>query len=58
MFIAALFAIAKTQKQPNCPLTGEWIRRCEIYVYTPFHCVYIHNGILCGHKYMYTHTCL
>ena len=25
MFIAALFIIAKTWKQPGCPLTGEWI---------------------------------
>ena len=27
MFIAALFIIAKTWKQPNCPLTGEWIKK-------------------------------
>ena len=26
MFIAELFAIAKTQKQPKCPLTDEWIK--------------------------------
>ena len=26
MFIAALFTIAKTWKQPKCPLTGEWIK--------------------------------
>ena len=25
VFTAALFTIAKTQKQPKCPLTGEWI---------------------------------
>ena len=25
MFIAALFTIAKTWKQPKCPLTDEWI---------------------------------
>ena len=24
MFIAALFIIARTWKQPRCPLTGEW----------------------------------
>ena len=35
MFIAALFTIAKTWKQPKCPLTDEWI---------------IHNGILLSHK--------
>ena len=26
MFIAALFTIAKTWKQPKCPSTDEWIR--------------------------------
>ena len=27
MFIAALYAIAKTWKQPKCPLTEEWIKK-------------------------------
>ena len=27
MFIAALFIIAKTWKQPRCPLADEWIRK-------------------------------
>ena len=27
MFIATLFTIAKTWKQPKCPLTGEWIKK-------------------------------
>jgi len=27
MFTAALFAIAKTWKQPRCPLTDEWIKK-------------------------------
>ena len=27
MFITALFTIAKTWKQPKCPLTNEWIRK-------------------------------
>ena len=27
MFIAALVAIAKTWKQPKCPLTEEWIQK-------------------------------
>ena len=31
MFIAALFAIAKTRKQPKCPLTEEWIKKMYIY---------------------------
>jgi len=32
MFIAALFATAKTWKQPKCPLTEEWIKK--MYVHT------------------------
>ena len=27
MFIAALFTIARTWKQPKCPSTVEWIRK-------------------------------
>ena len=27
MFIAALFIIARTRKQPRCPLADEWIRK-------------------------------
>ena len=27
MFIAALFTIARTWKQPRCPLVDEWIRK-------------------------------
>ena len=33
MFIAALFTIAKTWKQPKCPLTEEWIKNMW-YIYT------------------------
>ena len=32
-FIAALFTIARTWKQPRCPLADEWIRRLW-YIYT------------------------
>ena len=42
MFIAALFKIAKTWKQPKCPLTDDWIKKTW--------CVYIYNGILLSHK--------
>ena len=31
MFIAALFTIAKTWKQPKCPSTDEWIKMWYIY---------------------------
>ena len=33
MFIAAVFTIAKTWKQPKCPLTDEWIKKMW-YIYT------------------------
>ena len=33
MFIAALFIIAKTWKQPKCPLTEEWIKK-TLYINT------------------------
>ena len=42
MFIAALFMIAKTWKQPNCPSTDAW--RCDVCV-----CCMC-NGILFSHK--------
>ena len=32
MFIAALFTIARTWKQPRCPLADEWIRKLW-YIY-------------------------
>ena len=32
-FIATLFTIAKTWKQPKCPLTEEWIKKMW-YIYT------------------------
>ena len=33
MFIAALFTIARTQKQPKCPLTHKWIKKMR-HIYT------------------------
>ena len=33
MFITALFMIARSWKQPRCPLTDEWIRKLW-YIYT------------------------
>ena len=29
MFLAALLTIAKTWKQPKCPLTDKWIKRMQ-----------------------------
>jgi len=33
MFSEALFTIAKTWKQPKCPLTDDWLRK-KWYIYT------------------------
>ena len=33
VFIAALFTIARTWKQPRCPLTDEWLKKLW-YIYT------------------------
>ena len=41
MFVAVLFTVAKTWKQPMHPLTNEW-RKCGV-------CIYIY-GILFSHK--------
>ena len=33
MFIATLFTMARTWKQPKCPLTDKWIRKlCYTYI--------------------------
>ena len=41
MFIAALFTIVRTWKQPRCPLIDEWIKKDAAHIY---------NGILLTHK--------
>ena len=33
MFTAALFTVARTWKQPRCPMTDEWIKKVW-YIYT------------------------
>ena len=42
VFIAALFTIAKTEKQPKCPSTNEWMKKMW--------CVYTQNGIFLSQK--------
>ena len=46
VFIAALFSVAKTWKQPKCPLTEEWIQKMW-YIYTMVYYLAIkrNNGI-------------
>ncbi|KAF6293123.1 hypothetical protein mRhiFer1_009033 [Rhinolophus ferrumequinum] len=40
MFIAALYTIAKTWKQPKCPSVDDWIKKL----------VHLYNGVLRSHK--------
>jgi hypothetical protein len=53
MFIAALFTIAKLQKQPRCPTTDKWIKKMW-YLYTAeFYSATKKNEILsCASKWM------
>ena len=37
MFIAVLFAIARTWQQPRCPSTDEWIKKLW-YIHTMEYC--------------------
>ena len=43
VFIAALFIIARTWKQPRCPLADEWIRKLW-YIYTMEYYLAIKNN--------------
>ena len=38
MFIAALFTIARTWKQPKCPSTDEWIKKMMWHIHTMEYC--------------------
>ena len=53
MFIAALFTIVKTWKQPKCPSTDEWIKMwcmCVCACACVCACVCVCGEILLGHK--------
>ena len=43
MFIAALFTITKTWKQPKCPSTDEWIKMWGVCVCACVHTLYTHT---------------
>jgi hypothetical protein len=43
MFIAALFIIARSWKEPRCPSTDEWIQKMW-YIYTMEYCSAIKNN--------------
>ena len=60
IFIAALFTLAKTWKQPKCPLTDEWVKKIW-YTYTmeyysaikkilPFAAIWMDLGIIIRRK--------
>ena len=44
IFIAALFVITRTWKQPKCPSTEEWIKKMW-YIYTMEYYMAEKNGI-------------
>ena len=49
MFIAALFTIAKTWKQPKFPSTDEWINKmCYIYTVVYHSAIKKHNNAFCS----------
>ena len=45
MFTAALFIIARTGKQPRCPLADKWVRKLW-YIYTMEYYLAIKSNIL------------
>ena len=45
LFIAALFTVARTWKQPRCPSTGEWIKKLW-YIYIVEYCSDIKRNTL------------
>ena len=48
IFIAALFLIARTGKQPRCPSADEWIRKQWLKKKKKA-VVHVHNGIFLSH---------
>ena len=54
VFIAALFIIAKTWKQPKCPLTDKWSKKMWsvcVYMYFLWPILYI-----CTHTHLYIYV--
>ena len=47
MFIAALFTIAKTWKQPNCPPTDESTKREHMYTTEYYSAIKEQNNAIC-----------
>ena len=47
MFIAAMFTIAKTWKQPRCPLSDERMKMWNIYTVTITQPEKVQNNAIC-----------
>ena len=48
MFIAALFTIARTRKQPKCPSTDEWIKKMwHIYTIEYYSAIQRNKTVIC-----------
>ena len=46
VFMVALFAIAKTRKWPNCPLTDEWVKKTWHICTMEYHSAVRKNAIM------------
>ena len=56
-FIAALFTITKTRKQPKCPLTDDWIRKMWCIYITEYYSAIKKNKIMpCATTWMELET--
>ena len=49
MFIAALFTVARTWKQPKCPSTDEWIKKMwHIYIMEHYSAIKRNETVICS----------
>ena len=53
MFIAALFMIARTWKQPGCPSTDEWLKKIDTHTHTHIH-THIYNINTVGYSVQFS----
>ena len=56
MLLAVLFTIAKTWKQPKCPLTDEWIKNILYIIHTHTHTHTHTHGLLLNHRKEWNNT--